>query len=82
MYCTAETPKAPVIFTAHVFEEVEIFQLNVKQDLLGFSAGLRHFIADSVSEQTVTHAESHIAESPNRLKAFQRSIIIDVLGVH
>lgn len=49
-YCTAEAPKAPVISTAHVFEEVEVFQLNVKLDLLGLTAGLRHFIADSVSE--------------------------------
>lgn len=50
VYCTAEALKAPIISTAHVFEEVEVFQLNAKQDLLGLSLGLRHFIADSVSE--------------------------------
>lgn len=37
--------KASVISAAHVFEEVEVFLLSVKQDLLGL-----HFIADSVSE--------------------------------
>lgn len=42
--------KAPIISAAHVFEEVEVFQLNAKQDLLGLSPGLRHFIADSVLE--------------------------------
>lgn len=51
LWCTVQQAlKAPIISTAHVFEEVEVFQLNAKQDLLGLSLGLRHFIADSVSE--------------------------------
>lgn len=51
LWCTVQqAPKAPIISTAHVFEEVEVFQLNAKQDLLGLSPGLRHFIADCVSE--------------------------------
>lgn len=36
--------KASIISATHVFEEVEVFLLSVKQDLLGL-----HFIADSVS---------------------------------
>lgn len=42
-YNTAEAQKAPIIFLAHVFEEVEVFQLNAKKDLLGLSPGLRQF---------------------------------------
>lgn len=51
LWCTVQqAPEAPIISIAHVFEEVEVFQLNAKQDLLGLSPGLRHFIADSVSQ--------------------------------
>lgn len=42
-YSTAEPQKAPIIPPAHVFEEVEVSQRNVKQDLLGLSLGLRQF---------------------------------------
>lgn len=41
-YSTSEAPKAPII-SPHVFEEVEVSQLNAKQDLLGLSPGLRQF---------------------------------------
>lgn len=34
---TAEAQKAHIIFPAHVFEEVEVFQPNAKQDLSGLS---------------------------------------------
>lgn len=40
-YSTAAAQKAPIISPAHVFEEVDGFQLNAKQDLLGLSPGLR-----------------------------------------
>lgn len=44
MYSTAEAQKAPIISPACVFEEVEVSQLNAKQDLSGLSPGLRQFI--------------------------------------
>ena len=42
-YCTAQAHQTPIISPAHVFEEVEVSQLNAKQDLLGLSPGLRQF---------------------------------------
>lgn len=42
-YSTAEAQKAPIISPAHVFEGLEVSQLNAKQDLSGLRAGLRQF---------------------------------------
>lgn len=42
-YSTAQAHQAHIISPAHVFEEVEVSQLNAKQDLLGLSPGLRPF---------------------------------------
>lgn len=42
-YSTAEAQKAPIISPTHVFEGLEVSQLNAKQDLSGLSAGLRQF---------------------------------------
>lgn len=50
LYGRLRKPPPPIISAAHVFEEVGVFQLNAKQDLLGLSPAFRHFIADSVSE--------------------------------
>lgn len=35
--------KAPIISPAHVFEEVEVAQLNAKQDLSGLKPSMRQF---------------------------------------
>lgn len=42
-YSTAKAQKAPIISPAYMFEEVEVSQLNAKQDLQGLSPGLRRF---------------------------------------
>lgn len=42
-YSTVEAQKASIISPAHVFEEVEVSQLNAKQDLSGLSLLLRQF---------------------------------------
>lgn len=35
--------KAPIISPVHVFEEVEVAQLNAKQDLSGLKVSMRQF---------------------------------------